>query len=78
MCKPLAPSLISWNRSASRLTAIIAGNSLKLKLYRDLGFTPLVDESGKFTKMIVRESHTTLSLSFSLRLLFEYCCIRTS
>ncbi|GAA5990093.1 hypothetical protein JCM5350_001098 [Sporobolomyces pararoseus] len=31
---------------------------LKLKLYRDLGFTPLVDESGKFTKMIVRSAHS--------------------
>ncbi|GAA5958190.1 hypothetical protein JCM3765_002843 [Sporobolomyces pararoseus] len=31
---------------------------LKLKLYRDLGFTPLADESGKFTKMIVRSAHS--------------------
>ncbi|GAA6022804.1 hypothetical protein JCM11491_006412 [Sporobolomyces phaffii] len=31
---------------------------LKLKLFRDLGFTPLADRDGKFTKMIVRSAHS--------------------
>ncbi|GAA5830221.1 hypothetical protein JCM3766R1_002828 [Sporobolomyces carnicolor] len=31
---------------------------LKLKLYRDLGFTPVMNEEGKFTKMIVRSAHS--------------------
>ncbi|GAA5910195.1 kinetochore-associated Ndc80 complex subunit SPC24 [Sporobolomyces salmoneus] len=32
------------------------GDVLKLKMYRDLGFTPIPNEQGKFTKIIVRSA----------------------